>query len=665
MRRAKRILLAVLAARLGASLRLGGGGARGAGRPPSQGGRQAAVSAVPALERTAASCRGCGPYAEPVHAPPLVRGSRRRPLGLARLRPLSSSRSGSCSCSSRSSASRPWDVLNQGVSEHTSLSFGTANVVIARHRARARLGARRPHRPRHRRERRPDRPLCRRPARDRRGRRPVGVAARRPDRAMVAGILIIGIGSGFYIGAGMGAGPRDSLMLVAARRTGVRIGVTRAAIEVAVTVVGFALGGTVGIGTLAFAFGIGPAVELSFWLLERSPLADRSAQRCRTRRDPRLASRHEGTGLRGRGGDAARRADARHEQAPAAGRELADGLLPAAAAPARRDSRGARRHGQGACRADDRPARRRASHRPRRRCAAARARPHLQGADPPRRDRRGGRAWPRTSRPASRSWSFSATTSSSTRTRPRSPPGARAAAAPRSSSRTCPTPRTSVSSSTTRRAPSIDLAEKAGVVDLRYPAPPTNDAVVGPLLLPAGRLRRDREPRAVESRRARDHRRQPGLRASAARCRSFRCAAGGRTRASTGSISPRSAARSTRRAPTSERRGDRADPAAPVRGRARLVLRAATREPPAEAHRADERVALAARRHPRASTSTSAARTTSSRACRERPASSCSTAPPAPPSPRTSATRTPWRSTSRAATRTASRRSPTCCSSTT
>ena len=91
---------------------------------------------------------------------------------------------------------------------------------------------------------------------------------------MLAGVLIIGIGSGFYIGAGMGAGPRDSLMLVVARRAGVRIGVSRVAIEVLVTVIGFAFGGTVGIGTLVFAFGIGPAVELSFWLLERSPLAD-------------------------------------------------------------------------------------------------------------------------------------------------------------------------------------------------------------------------------------------------------------------------------------------------------------------------------------------------------------------------------------------------------
>jgi uncharacterized membrane protein YczE len=50
--------------------------------------------------------------------------------------------------------------------------------------------------------------------------------------------------------------------------------VTRATIEIAVTALGFALGGTVGVGTLAFAFGIGPAVEASFWLLGRSPLAD-------------------------------------------------------------------------------------------------------------------------------------------------------------------------------------------------------------------------------------------------------------------------------------------------------------------------------------------------------------------------------------------------------
>ena len=62
-------------------------------------------------------------------------------------------------------------------------------------------------------------------------------------------------------------------MLVLSRRTGVRVGLVRAAIESAVTVVGFGLGGKVGIGTLAFAFGIGPAVEASFWLLARSPVS--------------------------------------------------------------------------------------------------------------------------------------------------------------------------------------------------------------------------------------------------------------------------------------------------------------------------------------------------------------------------------------------------------
>ena len=168
----------------------------------------------------------------------------------------------------------PWDVLAQGLSEQTSLSFGTMNVVIALFvlvlawALGARIG-----------------PgtvanalliglmvngLVAIEAIDSLSTSPIGVRV----VLMVVGIAIIGAGSAFYIGAGMGAGPRDSLMLVTARRTGVRIGVTRATIEVIVTVVGFALGGTVGIGTLAFAFGIGPVVEASFWLLERSPLAD-------------------------------------------------------------------------------------------------------------------------------------------------------------------------------------------------------------------------------------------------------------------------------------------------------------------------------------------------------------------------------------------------------
>jgi uncharacterized membrane protein YczE len=62
-------------------------------------------------------------------------------------------------------------------------------------------------------------------------------------------------------------------MLVTSRRLGVRIGVARTAIEIGALVIGFALGGTAGLGTVVFALGIGPAVELSFWLLERTPLA--------------------------------------------------------------------------------------------------------------------------------------------------------------------------------------------------------------------------------------------------------------------------------------------------------------------------------------------------------------------------------------------------------
>ncbi len=62
-------------------------------------------------------------------------------------------------------------------------------------------------------------------------------------------------------------------MLVLSRRVGIRIGWARTAIEILALAAGFALGGTAGIGTLVFALGIGPAVELSFWLLERTPVA--------------------------------------------------------------------------------------------------------------------------------------------------------------------------------------------------------------------------------------------------------------------------------------------------------------------------------------------------------------------------------------------------------
>jgi uncharacterized membrane protein YczE len=167
----------------------------------------------------------------------------------------------------------PWDVLNQGIAKHTPLSFGEANVVVAllvlalawslgarvglgtvanavlvgtfidqflRIDALHRLA---------------DAPLAARIVLD------------------LAGIALIGIATAFYIGARFGAGPRDSLMLVGAQRTRFRVGAVRAALEGCALVAGFVLGGTVGVGTLAFALLVGPAVEASFFLLARSRLA--------------------------------------------------------------------------------------------------------------------------------------------------------------------------------------------------------------------------------------------------------------------------------------------------------------------------------------------------------------------------------------------------------
>ena len=166
----------------------------------------------------------------------------------------------------------PWDVLNQGLSKHTPLSFGTANIAVAlvvlviawslggppgvgtvanavligsfidalllidavTHLAHSSLAVR--------------------------------------VVLLGTGIIAIGVGSALYIGANLGAGPRDTLMLVGSRRTGVRIGFVRAALELTALVIGIALSGTFGVGTVAFALLIGPVVEASFALLARTPL---------------------------------------------------------------------------------------------------------------------------------------------------------------------------------------------------------------------------------------------------------------------------------------------------------------------------------------------------------------------------------------------------------
>ena len=78
--------------------------------------------------------------------------------------------------------------------------------------------------------------------------------------AMLGGVVIVAIGSGFYIGAGLGPGPRDGLMTGLARR-GIPIAWNRAGIEIVALVSGWLLGGTVGVGTVVFAFGMGPLVQ--------------------------------------------------------------------------------------------------------------------------------------------------------------------------------------------------------------------------------------------------------------------------------------------------------------------------------------------------------------------------------------------------------------------
>ena len=168
----------------------------------------------------------------------------------------------------------PWDVLHQGIAEHTPLSFGAANVVVgvvvmavawalgatigfatvansvlvgAFVQALTAIGAV-----------------------DSLADDPLGVRI----ALLVVAMPIYGVASALYLGAGMGAGPRDSPMVVVGARTHRRLGVVRAGIELLALAVGFALGGTVGIGTVVFAVSIGPALEAGFWLLRRSPVGE-------------------------------------------------------------------------------------------------------------------------------------------------------------------------------------------------------------------------------------------------------------------------------------------------------------------------------------------------------------------------------------------------------
>ncbi|MDV7221919.1 membrane protein YczE [Streptomyces prunicolor] len=152
----------------------------------------------------------------------------------------------------------PWNVLHQGLAELTGLTIGVVSIIVGA----AVL-------------------LLWIPLRQRPGLGTVsnvfmvglamdgtlalvpeahGLAVRIP--LLLAGIVLNGAATGLYISANFGPGPRDGLMTGVHRRTGRSIRLIRTALEVMVVATGFALGGTVGIGTLLYALAIGPLAQL-------------------------------------------------------------------------------------------------------------------------------------------------------------------------------------------------------------------------------------------------------------------------------------------------------------------------------------------------------------------------------------------------------------------
>ena len=83
---------------------------------------------------------------------------------------------------------------------------------------------------------------------------------------VIVGLLIIGFGTAMYLIANLGAGPRDGLMTGLQKKTNAPIALVRTSIEIIVVLVGWSLGGIVGIGTLIFALGIGPSLSVSLYL---------------------------------------------------------------------------------------------------------------------------------------------------------------------------------------------------------------------------------------------------------------------------------------------------------------------------------------------------------------------------------------------------------------
>ena len=82
-------------------------------------------------------------------------------------------------------------------------------------------------------------------------------------------VITVGIGGGIYLVSNLGAGPRDGLMIGLQKKTNLPSAAVRAFLEISVVSIGWYLGGTVGIGTLLFAFGIGPCVAFGLYLVDK------------------------------------------------------------------------------------------------------------------------------------------------------------------------------------------------------------------------------------------------------------------------------------------------------------------------------------------------------------------------------------------------------------
>lgn len=85
----------------------------------------------------------------------------------------------------------------------------------------------------------------------------------------ICSVLLVGLGGGIYLVANLGPGPRDGLMIGLQKKTNLPIALVRALLEITVVTIGWYLGGVVGIGTLFFAFGIGPCVALGLYLVNK------------------------------------------------------------------------------------------------------------------------------------------------------------------------------------------------------------------------------------------------------------------------------------------------------------------------------------------------------------------------------------------------------------